>query len=367
MYTTDDKQFIVMNLEDGSQFQESQNTASTGDHYPFTRIKFKTWQKLFDLTQFERQKTDEDLFKRNQKTQTVRQILDFDDSLKRQQSTYVRDFGKDVTNAIAIVKVTLPDSLQKKQTSFIDDIPSSGRDNVALLPKFIEKKAHLENDKVTKVYKHNYDSIQLRSKNNLSETPFSSKLNEKLEQAHNKIIPTLKPIDTVAFINKQLKNNFYTYLDSLTPQDKTRLLSSAGAKAHSIESISESTLRSVNIIELARTKFLYELYLKYSLATICMVFLFIGAPMGAIIQKGGFGYPFLISIFFFMIFMVSLIYCKNLKENETLSAFQAAFVPVFIMLPFAFILTWRALNDYKMALSFEFIKKFVALFKKRSE
>ncbi len=363
MFTTDDKQFIVMNLNDGTQFQESQNTASSGDHYPFTRIKFKTWQKLFDLTQFERQKTDEDLFKRNQKTQTVRQILDLDDSLKRQQRTYIRDFGKDVNNAIAIIKVNLPDSLQQKKTSFTDELPISERNNVTLLPKYIEKKVQAANNKLVNVDSHKYDSIQKRSANNLSETPFSTKLNEKLALGRVKTTIPLKTVDTVAFVNKQLKSNFYTYLDSLSVVDRTRLYSNAGAKARSIQSLSESTLRSTTIIQSSRNKFLYELYLKYSLAVICMVFLFIGAPMGAIIQKGGFGYPFLISIFFFMIFMVSLIYCKNLKENDTLTAFQAAFVPVFIMLPFAVLLTWRALNDYKMSMSFSFIKKLLEFIK----
>jgi len=356
MFTTDDKQFIVMNLNDGTQFQESQNTPSSGDHYPFTRIKFKTWQKLFDLTQFERQKTDEDLFKRNQKTQTVHQILEYNDSLKRKKKSYVADFAKDVGNAIAIIKKTMP------QTDLGNYYSGKGisKDKVdATVPtRFIQKPIPTNDGKVNNIDAHKFDSIRLRSANNLIETPFSTKLNDKIAQVKNNKIPLpAKVVDSSIFVNKQLKNNFYTYLDSLPLADKTRLFSNAGAKAHSIQSLSESTLSSTNIIESARNKFLYELYLKYSLAVICMVFLFIGAPMGAIIQKGGFGYPFLISIVFFMIFMVSLIYCKNLKENDTLSAFQAAFIPVFIMLPFAVVLTWRALNDYKMSVSIATFKK----------
>ena len=355
MFTTDDKQFIVMNLNDGTQFQESQNTPSSGDHYPFTRIKFKTWQKLFDLTQFERQKTDEDLFKRNQKTQTVHQILEFNDSLKRQKKAYVVDFGKDVGNAIAIIKKTMP------KTEFASSAGagiSKDKVDATVINKFIPKPIPINDGSVNRDDVHKFDSIRLRSTKILTETPFSTKLNDKIAQVKNsKISIQNKATDTTAFINKQLKNNFYTYLDSLPAADKTRLFSNAGAKAHSIQSLSESALRSTNIIESSRNKFLYELYLKYSLAIICMVFLFIGAPMGAIIQKGGFGYPFLISIVFFMIFMVSLIYCKNLKENDTLSAFQAAFIPVFIMLPFAVVLTWRALNDYKMSVSVAYFKK----------
>jgi lipopolysaccharide export system permease protein len=90
------------------------------------------------------------------------------------------------------------------------------------------------------------------------------------------------------------------------------------------------------------------MHLKFSFAAVCLVFLFIGAPMGAIIQKGGFGMPILVAIVFFMIFIISNIYCKNLKDTGSLSAVMAAWTPVFFQIPFAAILTWRAVNDYKM-------------------
>ena len=50
--------------------------------------------------------------------------------------------------------------------------------------------------------------------------------------------------------------------------------------------------------------FTVEIYRKYTMAISCLVLFLIGAPLGAIIKKGGFGMPVLISIIFFIIFYV---------------------------------------------------------------
>jgi lipopolysaccharide export system permease protein len=46
MFTTKDRQYIVMNLKDGIQYQETTNNRDGIKHYPFVRIKFKSWQKI---------------------------------------------------------------------------------------------------------------------------------------------------------------------------------------------------------------------------------------------------------------------------------------------------------------------------------
>ena len=92
----------------------------------------------------------------------------------------------------------------------------------------------------------------------------------------------------------------------------------------------------------------YELYSKYSFALVCLVFLFIGAPMGAIIRKGGFGYPVLVSIGFFMGFIFLTILCRELAEGRTMPPFWAAMVPCLVLMPIAAVLTIRAMNDRSM-------------------
>ena len=114
-------------------------------------------------------------------------------------------------------------------------------------------------------------------------------------------------------------------------------------------------------------KFSYELHTKYAMAAICFIFLFIGAPMGAIVQKGGFGLPILIAISFFMLYMISVIYCKNLNDTHSVSAPMAAWLPDLVMIPIGAILTYRAMNDYKiMDINALFARlKIVAFIKKK--
>ena len=98
-----------------------------------------------------------------------------------------------------------------------------------------------------------------------------------------------------------------------------------------------------------RGKYVYEFHLKFTYALVCFIFLFIGAPMGAIVQKGGFGYPILVAIVFFMVFVISMIYGKNLKDGGSITPTTAAWIPVLILIPIAITLTYRAVNDYKLS------------------
>lgn len=78
---------------------------------------------------------------------------------------------------------------------------------------------------------------------------------------------------------------------------------------------------------------------------ICVVFMFIGAPLGAIIRKGGFGYSVVIAIFFFMIFVTLYITCRKLAETHTMTPFWAAMTPCMVLAPVGFWLTLKARND----------------------
>lgn len=94
-------------------------------------------------------------------------------------------------------------------------------------------------------------------------------------------------------------------------------------------------------------KYLLRLNQQYSWAMVCVVFLFIGAPLGSIIRKGGYGYPLLVAILFYMIFIISTIYGEKLVKNDSMGGIQAAWLPCLLLLPFAIGLTYMALRDMK--------------------
>jgi lipopolysaccharide export system permease protein len=87
---------------------------------------------------------------------------------------------------------------------------------------------------------------------------------------------------------------------------------------------------------------------QFSWAIICIVFVFIGAPLGSIIRKGGYGYPLLVAIIFYVSFIISIIMGEKLIKKDDFSPIAAAWIPVMLLAPFAISLTYLALRDVKI-------------------
>ncbi len=84
---------------------------------------------------------------------------------------------------------------------------------------------------------------------------------------------------------------------------------------------------------------------KFTLPFSCLVFFFIGAPLGAIIRKGGLGTPAVISILFFVIYYVISLSGEKLGREDHLSSFAGMWLSSFVLLPAGVILTYMATTD----------------------
>jgi lipopolysaccharide export system permease protein len=84
---------------------------------------------------------------------------------------------------------------------------------------------------------------------------------------------------------------------------------------------------------------------KLTMSFACLVFFFIGAPLGAIIRKGGLGTPAVISIFFFVIYYVISISGQKLVEEDVIGTFAGMWAASYILLPIGIFLTYKATTD----------------------
>ena len=84
---------------------------------------------------------------------------------------------------------------------------------------------------------------------------------------------------------------------------------------------------------------------KLTMSFACLVFFFIGAPLGAIIRKGGLGTPAVISIFFFVIYYVISISGQKLVEENVVGTFAGMWAASYILLPIGIFLTYKATTD----------------------
>lgn len=100
-----------------------------------------------------------------------------------------------------------------------------------------------------------------------------------------------------------------------------------------------------------------ERYRKFTLSLACLIFFFIGAPLGAIIRKGGFGTPVIISIFFFLIYYIIDITGKKLAREGSMTPFWGAFISTMVLLPIGIFLTRKSTQDSAL-FNFEVYKMF---------
>jgi lipopolysaccharide export system permease protein len=93
------------------------------------------------------------------------------------------------------------------------------------------------------------------------------------------------------------------------------------------------------------TKHKIEWHRKFTLSLACIILFFIGAPLGAIIRKGGFGMPVVVSVLFFIIYHVISITGEKFVREGVLPAYQGMWIASIIFIPISIVLTYKAIND----------------------
>ena len=88
-----------------------------------------------------------------------------------------------------------------------------------------------------------------------------------------------------------------------------------------------------------------ELHKKYALALSCIVLFFVGAPLGAIIRKGGLGLPLIIAVVLFLTYYFLGVFTYNYAKEGNIHPYLGAWLPTMIMLPLGVFLTYRATHD----------------------
>ncbi len=291
MYTTADRQFMIMNLKDGRQYQEVMPSSKNNKKsYPFVRTSFKEWNKVFDLGQFEMGRSDENLFKNLQSVQRTTQLLQQVDSINQKiedQNTELSSQAKGFYRYLAISKV-------KNVTS---------------------------------------DSV-LKSPNVATNFP----------APRGEIPPKFRDFGDSALLAKPF-TTLEDLISSMPVYEQKQLFGRAASQARSGKSLAISTIESKDRLKKDLVKFQFELHTKFTWAFVCLLFLFIGAPMGAIVRKGGFGYPILISISFFMLFFMLTVMGKRLADSLAMNVILAAWLPCLVLLPVSIILTIKGMND----------------------
>lgn len=88
-----------------------------------------------------------------------------------------------------------------------------------------------------------------------------------------------------------------------------------------------------------------EWHKKFTFPVACLVFFFIGAPLGAIIRKGGLGMPIIASVVFFIIYYIIDTFGHNMISSEQMGVVSGMWISSFVLAPVGIFLTWQATRD----------------------
>lgn len=88
-----------------------------------------------------------------------------------------------------------------------------------------------------------------------------------------------------------------------------------------------------------------EWHKKFTLSIACIIFFFIGAPLGSIIRKGGLGLPVVISVLFFVVYYIISTIGERMAVLSQINMFVGVWISSLVLLPIGLFLTFKATTD----------------------
>jgi len=137
-------------------------------------------------------------------------------------------------------------------------------------------------------------------------------------------------------------NDFIGLLDD---KNKIRVLNLASNTANSSIQVLKSSKANFTRNRSWLNRHIISLHEKYVLGIACIILFFVGAPLGALIRKGGIGLPMVVAILLFLSYHFIGLFAKNSAKDGTLNPALGTWLSTLIMLPLSIYLTSRATRD----------------------
>jgi lipopolysaccharide export system permease protein len=127
--------------------------------------------------------------------------------------------------------------------------------------------------------------------------------------------------------------------------NKQMIISNALNNARTVKSVLDYTSTDVADTQKLSVRYNIEWHKKFVLAIACIIMFFIGAPLGSIIRKGGFGMPVVVSILLYLIYHIISLSGEKAAKTMAWSPMFGIWIGVLVLTPLGFFLTYQASND----------------------
>jgi lipopolysaccharide export system permease protein len=299
MTISDDKHFMNLYLEEGKRYQELVDDPKYHETMPHNTMEFKTYNMTIDLSELQFNRTDKERFSEDHRMLNVAQLDRRIDSL----SNYIASKRKGLFRYLEPYFYLAEDSIVVKDSNVQDRL------NYLINLGVTTKEVAL--DQV-------FDSVAIEKSSGLALPRLSPKISS------SKLEPTNTTLNREKVIDRAVQN------------------------ANNVKRISINNIDDAESQQELRSKYLVEWHRKYTLAVSCILLFFIGAPLGAIIKKGGFGMPLVISLLLFILYYVINILGEKLAVEGTLPSILGMWLSTIILFPLAIFLTYKASTDSKL-------------------
>jgi lipopolysaccharide export system permease protein len=187
----------------------------------------------------------------------------------------------------------------------------------------------------TRELNYTLDSLKKTFKNDV--ISFSENINQRVG-----IQKSTQPIVKIKKKKKPFKGQL---LPLFSPKQQLDILNLANSNLSSVKYSVENSNTEFKTKQENINGHLIALYDKFVIAFACFLMFFIGAPLGAIIRKGGLGLPVVFAMLIFISFHFVNTFGKRISEEGGLTPFIGSWMSSFILTPLAILLTYRATND----------------------
>ncbi len=201
------------------------------------------------------------------------------------------------------------------------------------------------------LFKDNYQMLNLSQLSHQKDT-LVMKYTDRQAQAYDYYMKSFhyySTIDSSKYDKKKdtvkLKDVFIT---NFTKGEQKKFVEIALNSARSVSQQTEYIEKELDVKREVIARYSIEWNRKFTLSIACLILFFIGAPLGAIIRKGGLGLPVVFSTLLFIIFhVISMMGEKSAREG-VLSAAQGMWLALWIYLPVGILLMYSATTDSKV-------------------
>ncbi len=354
MYTIHNNTYLMLELFRGNSYSELASQGSrVGKNVieDFHRNAFDESKLVFSLASFGLQETNKELFADNRLMKNAGQLTDDIDSMRialQKLQLEMYDNSNRYFSYHLKDKLKIPEYLIPKNIEMPDDGIENNENEQTSQNSTPSKKEYLPRLMAGSSFafakREGMDTVSRKeiAEGNTNMTVDSLQADSLKNTAQADSINAPIILDPVAIA--------WTHIDSLfhIPQRNQKVLGQALSQARYVKNnVSMQATRDKNLTKELNT-YIIEKNKKYSQAVACLIMFLIGAPLGAIIKKGGLGIPVIVSIAFFIIFYVLSITGEKWGKESLLDPILATWISNIILLPFGLFFLKQARNDVRV-------------------